>query len=75
MKRRTSQLAFTSDKYCRIVQKLFFYSAHQFYLPGNVTEAPDMLLNVTALEQLLNCTAPEDVLDYQNNGRCRFSGF
>jgi hypothetical protein len=38
MKRRTSQRAFKCPKYCRIAQELFFYSANQFYRPGNMTE-------------------------------------
>ena len=64
-KRRTSHSTFNCNTHCRIVRKLFWYCAHQFYRPGNVTEYYSPGLNVTALEHLLNCTAPGNVLDYQ----------
>ena len=62
MTRRTSHSTFKCNTHCRIIRKLFSYSAHQFYRPGNVTEYYSSGLNVTALEHLLNCTAPENVL-------------
>jgi hypothetical protein len=62
MKRRSCHSTFNCNTHCRIVRKLFLYSAHQFYRPGNVTEYYSSGLNVIAMEHLLNCTAPENVL-------------